>query len=270
MFWLNKMVGFVLNPFMLGLLLMVAGVVIGGLRRWRFRVAPGRVAVGLKLAGVVWLWFWGSNATTRLLGTRLERAYPPALAADLPTADAILVLGGGICAVNAKMIYPELHMGADRAWHAARLYQAGRAPYVMTTGAGSHDSDRMLLLDLGVPDAAILVENEARNTEEHVALVYHMLTQRYPDKKGRFKILLVTSAWHMRRALLNFAQGEIEVVAAPADHECLMYASAPLKFGNFFPDAEAFLLNSYIFKEYLGYCLYRVKYLVIATTEWLQ
>jgi len=267
MFWLNKLVGFVLNPMMIGMLFFIAGFCLSGLRKWRFRVSKGRVVLGLNIAGVLWLWFWGSNVTTRLLGARLEKDYPPTMASDLPEADAIVVLGGGTRAGGEGTIYPEMHMGSDRAWHAARLYKAGRAPYVVVTGTGPRDSDRILLLSLGVPDAAILVEHLARNTEEHVTLVSEALKKKYPAKQGNFKILLVTSAWHMRRSLLNFSRSELDIIPAPADHECTLYSSYPLRFVHFFPDAESFLLNSYVFKEYLGYYLYRVKYLFIATTQ---
>ncbi len=261
MFWLNKIVGFFLNPLMIGMLLFACGFLLRLLPRWRLCRANGRAAVWLHVAGAVWLWFWGCNATTRLLGVPLERDFPPMLAASLPTADAVLVLGGGMRASGEPCRYPEMHMGADRAWHGARLYHAGRAPVVVTTGTGSSEADHLLLLDLGVPDAAIIREEQARNTEEHVALVKQALALKYPAKQGPFKVLLVTSAWHMRRSLLMFAQSDFEIVPAAADHECLMSASRPLRPRHFFPDAESFLLNSYVFKEHLGYWLYRVKYI---------
>lgn len=268
MFFLNKFVGFFLNPFMIGMMVFTVAFVLHCLGKWKSRFAKGWLVLFLCVFGFLWFWFWGCNVTIRLIGMPLEENYPPMLAADLPKADAVIVLGGGMCADSTgKLPYPEMHMAADRAWHAARIYKAGRTPYVVTTGTGSSDSDRILLLDLGVPDAAIIQENKARNTEEHVALVKEALKKKYPERKGPFKVLVVTSAWHMRRAMLNFEQSDLEVIPAPADHECMMYASAPLRFVNFFPDAESFLMNSYIFKEYLGYYLYRVKYWVIATTS---
>ena len=260
MFWLNKVVGFFVNPMMIGMMLLVTGLCLSAIRKWKWRIPKGWLVSGLSMAGVFWLWFWGSNVTTRLLGARLERDYPPSIAADLPKADAIVVLGAGVSASREKGVYPELHMSSDRVWHADRLYKAGRARYVVVTGTGARDSDRIFLLSLGVPEAAVIVENLARNTEEHVALVTEALKQKYPAKQGHFKILLVTSAWHMRRALLNFKQSNLGVIQAPADHECTLCNSRPLSFVNFFPDADSFLLNSYMFKEYLGYHLYRIKY----------
>jgi uncharacterized SAM-binding protein YcdF (DUF218 family) len=271
MFWMNKAVGFVINPFMIGMLLFAAAFVLKLLQRRKLTIARGvKWSLVLSVFAFIWLWFWGCNVTIRLLGVPLEKRYPPLSAKQLPAADAVIVLGGGMGAANGKCIYPEMRIGADRAWHGARLYHAGRAPYVVTTGTGSGDADRVLLLDLGVPEKAIIREDKARNTEEHVSLVKEALQKKYPQKKGKFKVLIVTSAWHMRRALLNFEQSDFEVIPAAADHECMLAASRPLKLSHFFPDAESFLLNSYIFKEYLGYWLYRVKYWVIATTQWSQ
>lgn len=268
MFWMNKAVGFVINPFMIGMLLFFAAFFLRLLQR---RKSVGARSVKLSMAcGVfafVWLWFWGCNVTIRLLGLPLEKSYPPQEAKTLPTADAIIVLGGGMGASNGMCIYPEMRIGADRAWHGARLYHADRAQYVVTTGTGSGNADRVLLLDLGVPEKAIIREDVARNTEEHVRLVKEALQKKYPQKKGKFKVLIVTSAWHMRRALLNFEQSDFEAIPAAADHECMLAASRPLKLSHFFPDAESFLLNSYIFKEHLGYWLYRVKFAVKPRTK---
>ncbi|MFO7936196.1 MAG: YdcF family protein [Kiritimatiellia bacterium] len=249
---------------MIGMLLFSAALVLKLLQRGKKANARGaKLPLLFSVSAVIWLWFWGCNVTTRFLGYPLEKNFPPMLAKSLPEADAAIVLGGGIRAGGkGKIIYPEMHMGADRAWHAARIYKAGRVPYVVTTGTGSSQSDRKLLLALGVPDNAIIQENTARNTEEHVALVKEALGKKYSSKKGPFKVLVVTSAWHMRRTLLNFAQSDLEVIPAPADHECTMCASGSLRFVHFFPDAESFLLNSYIFKEYLGYWLYRIKFAV--------
>ncbi len=267
MFWLNKLVGFFLNPFMIGMMAFVTAFLLRCFRQRKLGFSKDKVAMFLSIFGVLWFWFWGSNVTIRLIGEPLERDYPPVLVKNLPEADAVIVLGGGIRAGDAgKIIYPEMHMAADRAWHAARIYKAGRAPYVVTTGTGSSNSDRRLLLDLGVPDKAIIQENTARNTEEHVFLVKEALKRKYPKKEGPFRVLVVTSAWHMRRAMLNFKQSDLEVIPAATDHECTMYASGPLRFAHFFPDADSFLMNSYVFKEYLGYYLYRVKY-YFATTQ---
>ena len=71
------------------------------------------------------------------------------------------------------------------------------------------------------------------------------------------KILLVTSAWHMKRARMMFekyAKG-VEVVCAPADFECTMAAK---KGWSVLPDACTFTLNSVALHEWVGIVGYGV------------
>lgn len=106
-----------------------------------------------------------------LLAGGLEREFPPKLVDALPSADAIVVLGGGVGANPKTIHYTELFAAADRVAHAARIWKAGKAPVVIPSGTGEEYASRPFLLELGVPETAILVENEARNTEENARFV---------------------------------------------------------------------------------------------------
>ncbi|MDD2456460.1 MAG: YdcF family protein [Kiritimatiellae bacterium] len=252
MVWLNKGVWYLLMPMTLGLALMAAGLVLSLLRK-------RRLAASALCMALLWFWGWSTQASYRALGGALEKAYPPQEAAQFPKADAIVVLGGGM-ARNAKLPYAEMWSAADRAWHAARLYKAGKAPVVIPTGCGDEHSVVPLLLDLGVPRKAISVEKKARNTEEN-ALFVEDVVRALPgmDKKQKPRVLVVTSAWHMRRALLNFERTGLEVIPAAADHEALAVCGEPLRWYNFFPTCEYLARNTAMMKEVVGYWLYRVK-----------
>lgn len=207
------------------------------------------------VASVV-LWAFACGWSYRLLGSALESAYPPVPMESVPKADAIVILGGGMSG-NAKVSpYPEMYGGADRVWHAARLWKAGKAPIVMSSGAGDLFSTKPLLLDFGVPETAIKIENESRNTEENAKFVVRMFKNTEGHKP---RILLVTSAFHMRRAKLMFeryAPG-LEIVAAPCDHEALLANAQPWKLKEFFPCGEALMGNGYVVKEIIGYYGYK-------------
>ena len=71
---------------------------------------------------------------------------------------------------------------------------------------------------------------------------------------ARPKVLLVTSAWHMKRARLMFEKyaPEIEVVCAPADFENTFTAEKTPLFKMFLPDPSVFMLNSVAFHEWVG------------------
>ena len=74
------------------------------------------------------------------------------------------------------------------------------------------------------------------------------------------KILLVTSAFHMKRSVLMFRKyaPEIEVVPAPSDFEIVAGCDEPLTFTSFLPNVHALARNSVHFKEFVGYWGYRL------------
>lgn len=253
--FLNRLVGFFVSPLTIGILLVLAGA---GLQLLRKR----RAGLAVVLFAAVWFWVWSMPAFYLLLGYGLERGYPPQRAEAMPEADAIVVLGGGM-GCNTNLPYAEMWSSADRVWHAARLYRAGKAPVVIPSGAGDQFAALPLLVDLGVPRKAIRVEAEARNTEEN-ALLVERFVRRLPgmEKKKKPRVLVVTSAWHMRRALLNFQQTGLEAMPASADHEATTQRQAKLSVKDFLPAYDRFYMSCVMAKEYAGYWLYRGKYLL--------
>ncbi len=252
MYLLNKIVGGCLNPLVIGLVL----VIVGGLCLWR---SWRKTGFGLLIGAVAWLWLWSTPMMYRWIGGSLESEWPVVKAEDAPTADAIVLLGGGMGSNTNVYPYAEMWNGADRVWHAARLYKAGKAPLVVPTGKGEQESTVPLLRDLGVPESAIVVENKARNTEENARFVEKILEPRN-TQNTRKRVLLVTSAWHMRRSVLMYRKyaPSLEIVPAAADYEATVQTGHPLCFKDIWPDTNALFANSYIFKEYLGYWGYRL------------
>jgi uncharacterized SAM-binding protein YcdF (DUF218 family) len=195
----------------------------------------------------------------RWIGGALENEWPVVKAEEAPKADAIVLLGGGMGSNTNVYPYAEMWGGADRVWHAARLYKAGKAPIVIPTGAGEKESSVPLLLDLGVPEGAIRVEPKARNTEENAMFVEKILEPRN-TQNTRKRVLLVTSAWHMRRSVLMYRKyaPSLEIIPAAADYEATVQTGHPFSLKDLWPDATMFYANSYILKEYIGYWGYRL------------
>jgi uncharacterized SAM-binding protein YcdF (DUF218 family) len=228
-------------PLGVGLLLGLLGLlVMMRSRRW---------AALLLIAGIGGGWVCRS----------LEERFPPPPITDLPTADAIVVLGGAIQGVAPPRRFPNLGAGADRVWHSARLYRAGKAPLVVASGgrlpwASGEDAEaigmRQFLMDLGVPRSAVLLETGSRTTYENALATRSLLQQR-----GLGKVLLVTSALHMSRALATFREAGIDAVPAPTDFE--IETQRRWTALDFLPDAGALEGSSRAFKEYLGLWMYR-------------
>ena len=255
MYYLNKLVGLFTSPVFVAMVMFVVAFAAALLRRKR---------TALWLAGIAALWclFWSSPATYRWLASGLEMQFPVVKAEDAPQADMIVILGGGIGCNTNEYPYAEMWTSADRVWHGARLYRAGKAPFVHITGDEVGFAQAQLLQDFGVPKEAIVMDL-ARNTEEEAKAISSFMFQVSGDKPetAKPKVLLVTSAWHMRRAKLMFEKyaPEIEVVPAATDYEALVRCGWKSGFSlwDLIPNAEMMFQSSYMIKEIIGYWGYR-------------
>ncbi len=170
--------------------------------RGRFARSAAAAAVVLALYGVL---FW--SPLPWIVAEPLRVTGPPA------RADAIVVLGGGVGeSGEGGQGYQE------RVKKAVELYRAGHAErLVFSTGwtYTFHEANlmRALAVSLGVPEAAIILEKKAGSTYENARFVRALAGPR-----GWKRILLVSSPYHMRRALLTFRKQapELEVLPTPA------------------------------------------------------
>ena len=178
-----------------------------------------------------------------------------AAAASAPRCcfDAIVVLGGGIIpAMPPARTFPDLNDSADRMWLAARLFHQGIAPRVIVSGGGFMAREdgtmteaaamRLFLIDLGVPSDAIVAEDRSINTIENIRYVRRMV--------GDGRVALVTSAYHMPRALLIAEREKLAVAAFPTDFRALR-ATRPV-WDNWIPSAESLFIGCLAARELLA------------------
>lgn len=252
MYYINKFVFAIANPLTLAMLLMLASLIAGGFSRIRRIVSVFSLVLAL---GV--LLFFSLPSSVFLLGLPLEKDYPVTSVEETPCADAIIVLGGGMKSATNANIYADMDFGADRVYRAAMLYKTGKAPLVVLSGCAEKDSSLPLLIDFGVPEDAIIVENDSRNTEENAKLTEQILVERF---KRPVRALLVTSAWHMRRSEMMFRTyaKKIEFIASPCDWEATIMMENLKENGNILPSAGALERNTAFFKEHLGYWGYKL------------
>lgn len=268
MYYINKIVGFLVSPIGGA----IAGGVIAVVCAWLGRKRMAKWIGGFTVA---WLWLWMMPIMTWVVGVPLEREFlvdgKVPMVESFPEADAIVLLGGSMGAETNLSSYAEMWSGADRVWQAARLYKAGKAQKVIATGNGAVDTTLPLLLDFGVAKADVSFM-DAVNTEEEARSIGKMLVKSvgveelgveesdsptHPIKHSstaRPKVLLVTSAWHMKRARMMFEKYalDIEVACAPADFENTIMAEKTPLFKMLLPDPNVFMLNSLAFHEWVG------------------
>jgi uncharacterized SAM-binding protein YcdF (DUF218 family)/glycosyltransferase involved in cell wall biosynthesis len=137
-------------------------------------------------------------------------AEPLRVAAAPAPADAIVVLAGGVGeSGRAGGGYQE------RVKTAVEAYQAGFAPTMVFVSGyvfafREAEIMRDLALSMGVPASSIVLETNAGNTYEGVLSVRAILHKRQWNR-----ILLVSSPYHMRRALLVWAKQAPDVHVVP-------------------------------------------------------
>ncbi len=155
--------------------------------------------------------------------------------------------------------------------YAAQLYKEGKAPYILlsggdiewlSTGATTPAEDMAtLLVKMGVPENALWLETESKNTYENALYAKKML-----DEQGINQILLVTSAMHMPRAVALFEKQGFEVTPLPVDFSVTDSISASSGQGilvskliDILPSASNLAMTTNAMKEYLGYFIYKLQ-----------
>jgi uncharacterized SAM-binding protein YcdF (DUF218 family) len=214
-FVLSKLFWLVAEPINFILIMGLFGVALSLGRTARF----GRrlVAIAIVLLAVA-----GFSPLGALLLRPLEDRFPPP-PADMPAPAGIIVLGGGLDADLTlargvpTLLAPAARVTAGaalaRRFPDARLVFTGGSAGILSNDASEAPPVRALWLSLGVPAAQMRFEEKSRNTWEN-ALFTRALVNPQPGETW----LLVTSAWHMPRAMGIFRQAGFKVTAYPVDY----------------------------------------------------
>ena len=246
LFVAKSIIGGALNPICISLLLCLTGATLWFLRPRR------RVGFILVMSGSLVLLVMSLPLTGNRLVHSLElKAGEYADPGELSRNDVkwIVVLGGdlrgGELSPADRVAYSSLVrvMEGIRLWKAmpdSKLVLSGGtySPRKMTTGLGM----ALLARELGVPQNAIVVENQSWDTEGEARLLKPIL--------GENRFALVTSAYHMRRSVLSFKRMGLDPIPAPADF--MKKGVFQLGVGTFLPSPMALELSQTAIHEYLG------------------
>jgi len=252
MFWLKNLVAPFLMPLALTLLCGIVGLALLLSRRWQ---RPGRILLAFSVLVLL-------TASNRWVSGRLmaplESRYPAV--GELPPGDAlppelaacryVVVLGSGHVDSAGRPALSRLSNSARarltegvrllRLLPAARLVVSGPS---LTPGGPTH---AQVLADaavsLGVARPRILLIDDARDTEEETA--------RLRARLGEAPLAVVTSAWHLPRAMdLCAAQG---LHALPCPTDFLYCPSAATRWSDLAWDVSSFERSTAAVHERLG------------------
>jgi uncharacterized SAM-binding protein YcdF (DUF218 family) len=204
MYELAKIAGYLLSPLTWAMVLWLGAGVC---------TLVGRRRAGLTLACLAFCGLWVASMPLVAVGLTgaLERQYPAMAPEAAPVADAIVVLGGSVTVASP----PErptfgLTASSGRVWQAAALYRAGKAKWIVVAAGGQPEFEgeqveaeaiAQMLGELGVPQSALVLEPQSRTTRENAANTLRLLR-----RLNARRVLLVTSAQHMPRAMQTFVK----------------------------------------------------------------
>lgn len=167
--------------------------------------------------------------------------------------DVVIMLGGG-ATLDTPNIGGAGHLSgyaANRLLTALQLYQQLKVPVIVsggkvleTTGNEAEITAR-ILVKLGVPSEQIIIENKSLNTTQNAAF-----TKALIDKHGFRQPILVTSAFHMERAVRQFAKAGQGIIPFPTDYQ--VNVESRLTVQQLLPSAVALMDTQLAIKEYIG------------------
>jgi uncharacterized SAM-binding protein YcdF (DUF218 family) len=178
--------------------------------------------------------------------------YKPYPANDTTKYSCVIVLGGFSSGGGADGGH--FNTSADRFIQGAKLMTTHQASHILISGGnGAFVPNefreaawvRTQLLKFNIPDSLILVESRSKNTVENARFSKVLLQQKHLQPP----YLLVTSAFHMRRASMIFEKAGMPVVPYACDYS---YGKIDFSFNDFLPEANTLTRWEFYTKEVVG------------------
>lgn len=244
MYWLAKVLGTLLLPpgiIILGLIFLTLAVYRNWLKTARF----------LAVSVLLYTCILSIEPVAEGLVVPLENWFQPFDQSKAQGANYIVVLGGGTIEHSPEYAGETILMLAAlrRVDYAIELHKRTGLPLIFSGGKPARsdsniseaDAAKQHCIKQGVAESAIFMESKSMNTDENAAA-----TKRLYNPK---RIILVTSAYHMPRAMLIFSQYAMDAIPAPTDYKASRTGYSLL---SFFPDNYYLFISSLALKEYLG------------------
>ena len=245
MIYLNKLLPIFASP--LGLISFL--IILGIFTKRMFYI----------VTALLLLWFTSLPIVSNSLLGFLERNYQVQTLDNVEDHDTVIVLSGMVRTIqNNGEVYYEFGEAVDRILAGISLIKDGKADRMILTRG-------QLPWSLGVPEGEFLSNFAEMNGVEAAKITLTRVVENTDDEAKAIaelitsneKLILVTSAFHMPRAIKVFENQNILVTEFPVD-----FLSGASKLGilDFLPNATAFKHSSLFAREMLGRAYYSLKY----------
>lgn len=217
-----------------------------------------RLAAWLGLTTAALLWICAMGATADWMMGRLEAGLS---IPEVREADVIIMLGGAAFDQS-----PDLSgSGApgpgtmERMVTAARLQRRLGVPIIVSGGrvhptrASIAGLAQRFLIDLGIPAQQVMVEDQSRDTYENA-----LFSKRLCEQHGFQHPLLVTSGYHLKRAIFCFDRVGLPITPFPC--ALTTWPGSERHWYHLLPDADALAATAAALHEWLGLLYYRWVY----------
>ncbi|MCX7788532.1 MAG: YdcF family protein [Spirochaetes bacterium] len=232
---------------------------------------PQKLPFLLSCGGAAFLYLLSTEPVSDVLLKPLEDRYTPLPAGGVEQVltkgafvDAVVILGGGTVTQSPEKGLDDLREEPlKRLQFGVRIYREVKKvqrlqPFLILTGGRVFDvgqeAEASLMvryaLEWGVDPGSILLDPDSRTTWQNAQ---NVASQFHPRR-----ILLVTSAYHMPRAVWCFSRQGVEVVPVPTDYKVNRGVAYDLE--SYLPTLNGFQHSRKALHEYLGAILYRVVY----------
>jgi uncharacterized SAM-binding protein YcdF (DUF218 family) len=209
-----------------------------------------RPAASISYAFSALIWIFSIPPTADMVMGSLEKGI--VIPSNIE-ADVILMLGGGSYDASPDLSGPGAPGPAtmERMVTAARLHRRLGIPIVVSGGRVfpadapvAHIAKRFLV-DLGISPDSVILEDRSRDTYENA-----LYSKSICEQHGFKKPLMVTSGYHVKRALLCFSKAGLTVIPFP----CALTTWPGKKYGwqHVLPSAGALHTVSSACHEWIG------------------
>jgi uncharacterized SAM-binding protein YcdF (DUF218 family) len=246
LFVAKSLIGSALNPICVSILLSLIGATLWIVRPTR------RIGLIFVLTGSLVLLVMSLPLTADLMVRSLEHKAGPYADSEQLSRNGIkfiVVLGGDLRGGELSPADRVAYSSLVRVMEGIRLWKGVPDSKLVLSG-GTYSQRKistglgmaLLARELGVPEKAIVLEGRSWDTGDEARLLKPIL--------GTNRFALVTSAYHMRRSVLNFKRMGLDPVPAPADF--ITKGGLHLGVGTLLPTPIALDLSQRAIHEYLG------------------
>lgn len=249
-FFLSKILSFLLSPFTYLFILLI----------WIFFCKNARQQKKLISITLIFVFVFGNS----FLLEEFVRLWEPDISKAKSEHYDVGIILSGMIIYDAKNDISRFNSNADRLLQVLpKLKRKEIDQIIFTGGSGDlyHQENKeaelikRYLESINWDVSNFSFETESRNTYENALFTKAVLSNKFPNFKDK-KILLITSALHMKRSIACFEKQGIKV-----DYYCTNRSAGPRKFEFqhcFIPQGSIFSGWEHLGHEIVGYLVYKL------------